>query len=590
MSAANARPLVVFGTAVAAIAALLLGAAAAPPSAPSGEYTRAQATTGQLVYIEHCLKCHGGKLQGAEAPPLQGPVFGRSLTKGKMTTAASLYRLIYDTMPFDAPRTLTKGQYLAVTAYLLNKNAYAPGGAPLTESSAGRARLLPYPNLVPDLVPFDAAAPPSGTVPSDAAVALDDAQLHGAANDAKDWRLPGRTYENWRYSPLAQIDRGNVHALELVKIVHTGMFASFETTPIVAGGVMYITTPTVKHVVKVMALNAATGDTLWSRTLQIGTYKSCCGPNNRGAALAYGNLYLATLDDRLVALDARTGATRWQTTVADASLGYSESMQPQVVDGLVIVGSAGAEWAIRGFVAAYDARTGAQRWRWYTTDPKTFAGDSWKRGGGTVWTTPAIDPAQHLVIFGTANPNPDLDGSVRLGDNLYTDSIVALDVRSGKLRWYYQEVKHDLWDYDATSNVVLFDVHVNGRTIPAAGQASKVGWFFIVDRRTGKLLRKSQPFVQQANLFRIKFVLPGGNGGSEWSPPAYSPQTHAVYVLGINQLTNYYVHHDPDRPGSSTPAACGVRCGRRRRSKRGRSPRSTSRPGRSCGSTRRRNR
>jgi glucose dehydrogenase len=318
------------------------------------------------------------------------------------------------------------------------------------------------------------------------------------------------------------------------------MFASFETTPLVANGVMYITTPVVDQRMKILAVDATDGKTLWSTSYAIGPFKGCCGPNNRGPALGYGNLYVTTMDAKLVAFDARTGRERWETRVADPSVGYSESMAPQVYDGEVIVGSAGGEWALRGFVAAYDARTGKQRWRWYSTDPKSFGGTSWKVGGGTVWTTPAIDVARHLVIFGTGNPNPDIFPSVRPGDNRYTDSIVALDARTGRLRWFYQEVKHDHWDYDATSNVILFDVRAGGRTIPAAGQAGKVGWYFIVDRSTGKLLRKSAPFVaMNKNMFGVHQVLPGANGGSEWSPPAYSPQTHDVYVLGLNQMMDF---------------------------------------------------
>jgi glucose dehydrogenase/mono/diheme cytochrome c family protein len=536
--------------AVSAASAALLGAGAGSSPVPSGGYTRAQATDGQYVYVQYCLRCHGQNLQGADGAPLQGPQFGRSLVTGKMTTPA-LYTFIHGAMPLNAPGSLTDKQYLSVLAFILQKNAYAPGHAPLTARTLANVRLLPYPNLAPP--PSPGTTPPpqaSATIPPTADVALDDAALRGAGRDANDWRLPGRTYANWRYSPLAQIDTHNVAQLVPVKIVHTGMYESFETTPLVAGGVMYVTTPVVDRHMRIMALDAATGDILWSVTRALGPFKICCGPNNRGAALGYGNLYVATLDAKLVALDARTGVERWETTVADTSVGYTESMAPQVYDGEVIVGSAGGEWALRGFVAAYDANTGKQRWRWWSTDPKTFAGNSWKTGGGTVWTTPAIDADRHLVIFGTGNPNPDLDGATRAGDNLYTDSIVALDARSGKLRWYYQEVKHDLWDYDATSNVVLFDVHRGGRTIPAAGEAGKVGWFFIVDRRTGELLRKSQPFVtQNPNMFKQKSVLPGANGGSEWSPPAYSPQTRRVYVLGMDQLMDFNPHGGALHPG-----------------------------------------
>jgi alcohol dehydrogenase (cytochrome c) len=220
-------------------------------------------------------------------------------------------------------------------------------------------------------------------------------------------------------------------------------------------------------------------------------------------------------------------------------------MTPQVYDGMLIVGSAGGEWAIRGFVAAYDANTGKQRWRWNSTDPKSYQGNSWQSGGAMDWTTPAFDPQFGLVIFSTGNPNPDLYGSSRQGDNLWSDSIVALDIHTGRLRWYYQEVKHDVWDYDAVSPVVLFDVHQNGQTIPAAGEAGKVGWFFIVDRRNGRLIRKSDPYVLfSKNAFTTPTkagvdMLPGANGGAEWSPAAYSPKTHFVYVLAMDQLMKF---------------------------------------------------
>jgi alcohol dehydrogenase (cytochrome c) len=531
-------------------ALVLCGAGAQPLAATPGHYTRAQATRGEFVYIQHCLSCHGAHRQGNSGPPLQGPNFGRSMATARMTTA-SLFAFIQGSMPMNAPGSLSERQYLDVLAYVLNKNGYAPGNAELTKPALAHVGLLPYPDLAPN--PAVAATP--GTVvaspfPPGAKIDVDDAFLKAAEQNANDWPLPGRTYENRRYSPLTQIDTTNVTKLEPVGIVHTGIFESFETTPIVVDGIMYLTTPVSAGRMKIMALDAASGANVWTTTRPVGRFKVCCGPNNRGPALAYGNLYVLTLDDRLLALDARTGHERWETAVADPALGYSESMAPQVIDGMVVVGSAGGEWALRGFVAAYDAHTGKQRWRWYATDPKTFAGTSWKTGGGTVWTSPAYDARRGLLIFGTGNPNPDLNGTTRAGINLYTDSIVALDVHTGRLRWYYQEVQHDLWDYDATSNVVLFDVHAGGRTIPAAGQAGKTGWLYIVDRETGALIKRSQPFVaQNKNMFSAKAVLPGANGGSEWSPPAYSPQTGRVYVLGINQLMDFTASPAKDEPG-----------------------------------------
>jgi glucose dehydrogenase len=230
-------------------------------------------------------------------------------------------------------------------------------------------------------------------------------------------------------------------------------------------------------------------------------------------------------------------------------------MTPQVHEGLVIVGSSGGEWPLRGFVAAFDAHTGKERWRWHSTDPNSFAGDSWRTGGGMVWNTPAIDPERGLAIFAAGNPNPDFEGESRRGDNLYTDSIVALDVKTGTLKWHYQEVKHDLWDYDPASNVVLFDVESDGKKIPAAGQAGKVGWLFIVNRTNGELMFKSEPFVKMSDTMfatptqRGVTVMPGANGGANWSPPAYSPDTNLVYVLGINQPMKFTTGKPVTAPG-----------------------------------------
>lgn len=523
--------------------AVALLAARATSAADRGDYTRAQAAQGELVYVQHCARCHGAQLEGAAAPTLAGGAFGESLKTGKMASAQDLYHFISTAMPLAAPGSLSPEEYRELLAFILSRNGYPAGDAELTADRLEQIALLPYPGNAVHPAPALTPIPEQrGRAPwAGARVDLGDAAMQHAEQSADDWPLPGRTYTNQRYSPLSQIDTANVANLVPVAIVHTKMPGSFETTPIVVDGVMYATTPVFQNHMKIMALDAANGHVIWSVTRALGPYKVCCGPNNRGATLGYGNVYFLTLDDKLVALDARTGEERWESTVADPKAGYTESMQPQVFDGMLFVGSAGGEWALRGFVAAYDARTGKQRWRWYTTDPKSYSGDSWKTGGGTIWTTPAIDARNGLVIFGTGNPNPDLNGDSRKGDNLYTDSIVALDARTGRLRWYYQEVKHDLWDYDATSNVVLFDARSGGKTIPAAGEAGKVGWFFIVDRATGKLIRKSQPFVKQnANMFKqtVK-VLPGANGGSEWSPPAFSPRTRRVYVLGMNQLMDF---------------------------------------------------
>ncbi|HTJ27901.1 MAG TPA: PQQ-binding-like beta-propeller repeat protein, partial [Candidatus Limnocylindria bacterium] len=470
----------------------LLRAGGVSRAAPAGYYTQAQATDGQTVYTQRCAQCHGANLQGQSGPALAGSQFQQHYANG---TLAQLYGFIIKQMPADAPGSLSQKDYLDVTAFILAKNGVPAGSTPLSASTMTE-RLTGVMRQPPSGAPQGGTTsaeivrttPPThrvwARIPAD--VTVSDAMMRNAASARGDWLLHGRTYDNQRYSPLAQITASNVRSLSPVAIVQTGMVASFETTPVVVHGVMYLTSGVVSNQMKIMAVDAATGKGLWDATYTLGPFQICCGPVNRGVAVGYGRVYAVTLDDKLLALDARTGSPVFTTTIADPRLGFSETMAPQLYDGMVIVGSAGGEWAIRGFVAAYDAKTGKERWRWQATDPKSYSGDSWQRGGAMAWTTPAIDPQRHLVIFSTGNPNPDLDGTPRGGDNRYSDSIVALDAATGKLRWYYQEVKHDVWDYDAVSNVVLFDVHVDGKTIPAAGEAGKVGWFFIVDRRNGK--------------------------------------------------------------------------------------------------------
>ncbi len=428
----------------------------------------------------------------------------------------------------------------------------------------------------------DTAAVRQSPVPDAANVSVSDAMMTGADQDKQNWLLHGRDYSNQRYSPLNQIDTSNVGQLAPAAIVQTGMVASFETTPVVVDGVMYVSTPMVDNKMQVMALDAATGERYWTTTYDVATSKLCCGPVNRGVAVGYGTVYLATVDANLLALDAKTGEKKWETQIADPQAGFSETMAPQIYDGMVIVGSSGGEWPIRGFVAAYDAKTGKQDWRWNATDPNSFEGDSWKSGGGMVWTTPAIDPKRGLIIFATGNPNPDLDGTHRKGDNLYTDSIVALDVKTGDIKWYYQEVKHDVWDYDAVSNVVLLDAKdADGKTVPVAAEAGKVGWLFIVDRDTGKLIRKSDPLVKMSdNMFTTPTkagvqMLPGANGGAEWSPPAYSPDTHDLYVMEMDQLMTFTTdeatrdHPRSDPAWQHLPEREGRQGGARRRARRG---------------------
>lgn len=401
-----------------------------------------------------------------------------------------------------------------------------------------------------------------------------DQMLLNAGKDGKNWLTYGGSYTNQRYSPLSKVNTRNVKNLQVRYIVQTGIVGSFQTTPIVVDGVMFLTTP-YNHV---LAVDAKTGKKLWRYEHKLATQIYCCGPNNRGVA-AYGDkVYMATLDGMVVALSAATGEVVWEKQVLDAEAGYSMTLAPLAYRGKIFIGSSGAEYGVRGVVKALDANSGNELWRfWLTPDTGwegTFApttpdgvnlnrdvaaekaamaqyGDAWKIGGGSVWMTPSFDPEMNALFMGVGNPAPDLDGSVRPGDNLYTESLIALDADTGRLKYYYQYVPHDVWDLDATSPMVLFDTKDQaGRTVKAIGHAGKTGWYYVHDRATGKLIRKSEPFVPQENMFALPTaqgtrMLPGANGGSEWSPAAYSPKTGLVYVLGLHQPMHYITHSKP---------------------------------------------
>ncbi|HKG20839.1 MAG TPA: PQQ-binding-like beta-propeller repeat protein, partial [Blastocatellia bacterium] len=317
-----------------------------------------------------------------------------------------------------------------------------------------------------------------------------------------DWPTYGGTVDNQRYSPLAQINRANAGRLQVAWAFQSGFATpqtSFECTPIVIDGIMYVTSPKDD----VFALKADTGEVIWQYDpkVELQSVKLCCGIINRGVAVSEGRVYVATLDARLIALDARTGkpvesfGQGGEVRIADHAKGYSETAAPVIHGNKVLLGVAGGEFETRGFFSAYDARTGKMLWRWHTIPaPGEPGGDSWpnngayQAGGVTAWMTAAVDAGNNQVIFGTGNPNPDFKGGARPGDNLYGCSIVALDIDTGKLRWYFQQVKHDLWDYDQSSPPILFDSVIRGERVGAVGAAGKIGWFYILDRKTGKSL------------------------------------------------------------------------------------------------------
>ncbi len=447
---------------------------------------------------------------------------------------------------------------------------------------------------------------------------------------ASDWVLYGYNYENHRFSPLTQINRSNVAHLTLAWKFETGKLGSFQATPVVVNGVMYVTTPWND----VLALDAVSGNQIWRYRHHLTTRRTCCGPANRGAAVANGKVYTVTIDARFIALDQATGKVIWDVPITDpeagnreilapllgekqfreatvvGGTGYSANMAPQVYGGKVFVGITGAGYGLhldttsegesalsvvglsggghglRGFLVAYDENTGKELWRWYSVPDASWVGswktltpdgvamdrdiasekaawrkyrDTWRLGGGSIWTTPAIDPETGLLFVGTGNPAPQMDDSTRPGDNLHTVSLVALDVATGKKVWAYQQVPHDRWGYDVASPPVLLEARVDGKLVQAVAQAGKTGWVYVHERSSGRLLFKSKPFVPQRNLFKRPTkqgveIAPGIFGGASWSPMAFDPNNRSLFVAAIHHPTVYYsktLRPTPERPWQS---------------------------------------
>ena len=393
-------------------------------------------------------------------------------------------------------------------------------------------------------------------------IASADTALRRAMADSQAWPSYGRDYTNRRWSPLSQITTVTVGILAPAWIYHSGIVHSSESSPIVVDGIMYLSTA-LNHVV---ALDAASGAKKWEYVHNYRTTVDCCGPINRGVAVYDGRVYMGTVDARLVALDAASGRKEWDVIVGDNLAGIHVTGAPIAVDGKVILGVSGGEQGCRCYVDAYDARTGRRVWRWYTIPSPAAGGwwgtwrpadewgqsfgrdiareradsgryaNAWQHGGGPVWQHPAYDPETHLLFIGVGNPAPDNDGTARPGDNLYTDCIVAIDVRTGRVKWYYQEVSHDLWDYDATTPPILLDApDGQGHAVKAVVEAGKDGFVYVLDRATGRPLRKSAPLVPLLHYMQPPTPAgvienPGTLGGSDWSPMAYSPQTGYAYA------------------------------------------------------------
>ena len=372
-------------------------------------------------------------------------------------------------------------------------------------------------------------------------------RLLRTSSEPQNWLTYSGNYASHRYSPLQQISLSNVRNMELKWVFQAQSLQKFESTPLVVDGVMYFT----QAPNDVVALDPKTGRAFWIYHYSPSpAARPCCGIVNRGLAILGDTLFMATVDAHLVAIDAKNGRAIWNDKVAEAAAGYAMTLAPLVIKDKVLVGVAGGEFGIRGFIAAYQAQTGKESWRFYTIpgpgEPgnETWGGDDWSHGGASVWLTGSYDPALNLTYWGIGNPGPDYNTDSRPGDNLYSDSIVALDPDTGKLKWFFQFTPNDSHDYDSVQIPVLVDANWNGNPRKLLLWANRNGFFYVLDRTTGKFL-SGRPFVKvnwasgldEATGRPIVTpqapgapTYPGVQGGTNWYSPSYSPHTGLFYI------------------------------------------------------------
>ena len=403
--------------------------------------------------------------------------------------------------------------------------------------------------------------------------------LDGLPADGSRWVTFGGDYRNQRHSPLTQITPDNVSRLVPLWTFQTGVLGNFETTPLFRDNVLYVTGP----VNTAWAIDARTGREIWRYRRELpANLTACCGLVNRGFGALGDKLFMTTLDAHLLALDMRTGAVAWDVTMDDYKVGYSSTIAPLVVKDKVIVGVAGGEYGIRAFIDAYSAETGKRAWRFYTIpgagEPgnQTWAGESWKTGGASVWVTGAYDAEQNLVMYGIGNPGPDYHSDSRKGDNLYSNSLVALDADTGRLRWHYQFTPHDLHDWDATEVPILADLAINGQMRKTVMFANRNGFYYTLDRTTGKVI-VGKPFVTTTWAKEIgadgrPVLLPGNvpdekgsvtcpdlTGGTNFWQPTFDPSTRTFFVNAREVCMTYYSWKPEYTPGERFTGGAGQR-------------------------------
>jgi len=485
-----------------------------PDLAIANPYTSVEdSAAGADAFRRQCSSCHGVDAHSGTVGP---NLFTSSSLRGRSDW--SLYRSIVHGIPGTAMRAhdlapKTTWQLVTYIQSLRTRDSVAP---------VGRAISVPFSKLL------------DGTT------------------DSSSWNTYSGNYQSHRFSPLRAINTHSVRRLRMAwQYQSAATETKFEATPLAIGGVLYFT----EAPGNVVAIDAADGSLRWRYTRPIPDGLSlCCGAVNRGLAALDSLLYFATLDAHLIALDARNGLVVWDQVVADWHDGYSITGAPLAIDNKVITGVAGGEFGARGFLAAFDATQGKQIWRFWTVPSPgqqgadSWSGDAWKHGGAPTWLTGSYDPALNLIYWGVGNPAPDFNGDDRAGDNLYSNSVIAVNADSGTLRWHFQFTPHDEHDWDAVQIPILIDARFRGVQRPLMAWANRNAFFYLLDRQTGKFLL-ARPFARQSWAVSIDsnsgrphvvpgarpsrqgtLVYPAVGGATNWWSPSYSPRTGLLYV------------------------------------------------------------
>jgi alcohol dehydrogenase (cytochrome c) len=536
-----------FARACVAVSTLaLFGTGSASSSAEVGPFTREQAVQGRRLYEKTCAACHGAELTGGAAPPLSGSRFEGSWSHPQVTLDDLLF-LQTTTMPPRAASTLSADDHAAVFAYVLERNGY---GAGTTAARAGTSALKKAPRWSAAAAAKAAAAAPQEFVPAEEGAVPgtsgpDQAALD-AAEDSGEWLVYTHDYRGTRHSPLKQVDATNAGRLVPACVFQVGETDNFQTGPLVHAGTMYFTTWRTTF-----AIDAATCRPRWRSTWKL--RGASMWQRNRGLALKDGRVVRGTADGYLIALSAETGKLLWARRVADTAAGETFTMAPLVYDDLVLIGPAGSENNVQGWVGAFRLADGSPVWRFNLVPRPGEPGyETWENpkgipmGGGSVWTFFSLDRATGELHVAATNPAPDLPSHLRKGENLYTNSIVCLDVRTGKRKWHRSLVPNDTHDYDLTHASPLFDAAVGGATRRLVGTAGKDGFLRVLDRETHDVVYATAVTTIEHRDVPVTTTptraCPGPLGGVEWSGPAYNPATGLLYVPAVDWCATFTAH------------------------------------------------